>query len=394
MQICYRYSGIKHELVFSEFARAVNFIIFNKGLLMINDPRDINGEKLQKALQMLGGNKSLRDELIGWLMRAEAQINYPDGSVRDDITGPIVDSLHTETDLYEKELFDGTRFTFLFRTKIARDFLMSRQPKPNHVWEPQTTKLLLKLAQGTKGDVLVGGAYFGDQAILLAKLIQREGRQLHGFEPNLEQAEMFAQNVKLNKLGNVKIQRLGLWSQSSVKLKLDGFDSFANAVIATDDEGAFQTVTIDDYITSENCTLSLIHIDIEGAELAALKGAQKCIESSRPDILFEVHRSYVDWSNGLENTEICQFLAKFGYHLFAIRDFNSHIDMGDAPVELIPVSKVYLDGPPHGFNMLAIHDINRLSSFPYIILENVSPKLLLHKEPKLHHPSYGLPVGY
>jgi FkbM family methyltransferase len=358
---------------------------------MSNDPRDLQGEKLQKALQLFGRDENLRKELIVMLMQAEKRINYSDGSIREDITGPIVDALHTEEDTYEKELLDGTRFQFLFRTKIARDFLMSDQQKPNHVWEPQTTKLLLKLAKERHDDVLVGGAYFGDQAILLAKAINGSGRMLHGFEPNTVQADMFAKNAVLNDLRNIEIQKLGLWSQSSVKLKLDGFDSFANAIEATDDESGFQTITIDDYLKQKNRKLSLIQMDIEGAELGALQGARHCLETTKPDILFEVHRSYVDWSNGLENTDICRYLSQFGYHLFAIRDFNSHMDMGNSPIELVPVSKVYLNGPPHGFNMLAIFDINRINSTELIVLENVSPKLLIHKNPNLHHPSYGLP---
>lgn len=357
---------------------------------MSNDPRDLNGEKLRQALQTLGRDKALRNELILWLRDAESKLSLPNASVRDDITGPIVDALHMDDDLYQKVLADGTSIQFLFRTKIARDFLMSRQEKPNHVWEPQTTRILLKLAADRHEDVLVGGAYFGDQAVLLAKQIQNEGRRLHGFEPNRNQAAMFATNVQLNNLNNVEIQGLGLWSESSVKLKLDGFDSFANAIAAGAEDDGFQTITIDDYLQQQGRQLSLIQMDIEGAELAALRGARVCLESSGPDILFEVHRSYVDWSHGLAQTEICQYLAGFGYHLFAIRDFNSHRDMGNSPIELIPVDKVYLEGPPHGFNMLAIKDLSRLTTPPFLFVENVSPKLLEHKDPVLHHPSTGL----
>lgn len=357
---------------------------------MTNDPRDLNGEKLRNALQILGRDSAIRNELILWLRDVELKLSLPNGSIRDEITGPIVDALHTDDDLYQKELSDGTKIQFLFRTKIARDFLMSRQSKPNHVWEPQTTRLLLKLASDRHDDVLVGGAYFGDQAILLAKQIQSEGRRLHGFEPNRNQAEMFAKNVQLNQLHNVEIQELGLWSESSVKLKLDGFDSFANAIAAGDGDEGFSTVTIDDYIKRQGRKLSLIQMDIEGAEIAALKGARQCLQSMKPDILFEVHRSYVDWSQGLEQTEICRYLAELGYHLFAVRDFNGHRDMGNSPIELIPVDKVYLEGPPHGFNMLAIQDLSRLKEPTFLFLENVSPKLLEHKNPLLHHPSCGL----
>lgn len=357
---------------------------------MSNDPRDLNGEKLRNALRLLGRDPSLRNELMLWLRDAEAKLTFPNGSVRDEITGPIVDALHTDDDAYEKQLADGTKIQFLFRTKIARDFLMSREEYPNHVWEPQTTRLLLKLAAERHEDVLVGGAYFGDQAILLAKKIQAEGRRLHGFEPNRNQAAMFSKNVEINHLDNVEIQGLGLWSESSVKLKLDGFDSFANAIAAGEGDDGFQTITIDDYLRQKGRKLSLIQMDIEGAELAALRGAHDCLQSSGPDILFEVHRSYVDWSHGLAETDICKYLSSFGYHLFAIRDFNSHRDMRNSPIELIPADQVYLEGPPHGFNMLAIRDIERLKDPAYLFLNNVSPKLLEHKDPALHHPSTGL----
>jgi hypothetical protein len=65
---------------------------------MSNDPRDLQGEKLQKALQLFGRDENLRKELIVMLMQAEKRINYSDGSIREDITGPIVDALHTEED--------------------------------------------------------------------------------------------------------------------------------------------------------------------------------------------------------------------------------------------------------------------------------------------------------
>lgn len=357
---------------------------------MSNDPRDLSGGKLQDALRILGSNHALRAELLLWFIQNENKILCPEGSVRELVTGPIVDAMHINTDQYEKKLKDGTKFKFLFRTKIARDFLMSKMENPSHVWEPQTTKLLQILASQVSGDVLVGGAYFGDHAVLLAKQIHGSGRVLHGFEPNQDQANMFAENLKINHLDNVIVNRLGLWSNSSDRLRLTGFDSFANSVLARDEEDSFQTVSIDDYLNAKNARLGLIQMDIEGAELEALKGAKNCLETSGPDIVFEVHRAYVDWSEGLMKTELCEYLSRLGYHIFAIRDFNGHREMGNSPIELIPANKVYLSGPPHGFNMLAIRDTARLKSPDFLIVENVSPKLLAHKDPQLHHPVAGL----
>ena len=353
------------------------------------DPRDTDGKRLQKALYILGRNVLLRKQFINFLKQAEQNIHIQ-GSVRDEITGPIVEALHDEHDTYEKSLSDGTVFKFLFRTKIARDFLMSADEHPSHVWEPQTTKLLLELSSDIDGDVLVGGAYFGDQAVLVAKNISSSGKTIHCFEPNPEQAEMLQQNFRINRLTNVRINTRGLWSTSNIRLKLDGFDSFASAVTAEANEESFETISIDDYQDQLGLKIGMIQLDIEGAELRTLKGASKTIERFKPHIIFEVHRDYVDWSSGLEKAEICRLLIDWKYKVFAIRDFNSHYEMAGKPIELIPVDKVYLEGPPHGFNMVAVQDTAIFSSPGFKIVNNVSPKLLIHKDPALHHPVDGL----
>lgn len=102
--------------------------------------------------------------------------------------------------------------------------------------------------------------------------------------------------------------------------------------------------------------------------------------------MFEVHRHYVDWSNGLENAEIIQLLQGFGYSVFAVRDFNSNVDMAGRPIELIPVDEVYLEGPAHGFNMVAVKDPSLLQGADFSVCHGVSPKLLWHRDPALHHP--------
>jgi FkbM family methyltransferase len=358
-------------------------------MTITNDPRDLDGRRLQQAMRQLGREPALRGQMLALLKQAEGHLAYA-GAVRDDVTGPIADALHSDDDRYEKTLADGTRLSFLFRTKIARDFLMSEAEHPTHVWEPQTTRLLLDLARDLAGDAIVGGAYFGDQAVLLARHLAN-GLAVHCFEPNPEQSAMLAGNVALNRLTNVRVNRCGLWSHSDARLKLAGFDSFANAVdAAAGDADAFDTVSIDDYRAAGGLKIGLVQLDIEGAEYGALQGARNTLEQDRPHIVFEVHRHYVDWSRGLAQTDICRFLASLGYSIHAVRDFNSHREMGARPIELVPIDKVYLDGPPHGFNMLAVQDPARVAGPGYRIVENVSPKLLAHKDPALHHPLGGL----
>lgn len=354
---------------------------------MSNDPRDSDGKRLQYAMCLLGRDPLLRARLVALLRDCESSLSYS-GSVRDDIVGPIVDALHEDGDIYSKELADGTRFQFYYRTKIARDLLISASEHPSHVWEPQTTKLLLELAHHLRGDILVGGAYFGDQAVLVAKAVLTDGLKVHCFEPNPDQAGMLQNNVELNKLSNVVVNRSGLWSRSGERMRLDGFDSFANAVLAPEGEG-FETVSMDDYVARQGIRVGLIQLDIEGAELAAMQGAHRILLEYRPHVVFELHRTYVDWSLGLRATPICQLLLSMGYTIFAVRDINSHREMADKPVELVPLDSVYLEGPPHGFNMLAVADPRVLDSSVFRKVEGVSPKLLPHKDPHLHHPVGG-----
>lgn len=347
-------------------------------------------EQVGPALRVIGGNEAAREKFLVLCKAMEKDItNYP-GNVRDEVTGPLVDGLHDENQVVRKVLSDGAVFDFLYRTKIARDFVLSSPTNPDHVWEPQTTKLLVHLA-GQCSDVLVGGAYFGDQAVLMARAMRANGGHCHAFEPNKDQLGMLRHNAALNGLQNIRSWELGLWSDSSAHLRLVGNDSFAYAEPTTSDSAdSFATIAVDEYCAQQGVErLGLIMLDIEGAEIKVLEGARKQLSrpaGEAPNIVFEVHRHYVDWSNGLENAPISRFLTDLGYTLFAVRDFNSNVDMRGRPVELIPVDKVYLEGPPHGFNMLAIKDAKVLDGLAVGYCEGVSPKLLWHKAPALHHP--------
>ncbi len=353
-------------------------------------------EKLLAALNLIAKNPAWRAEFIKAMQAFEKKIATPGVDIREDVSGPLVDALHDDDQVIRKQLSDGTQLDFLYRSKIARDLVMSEPAIPDHAWEPQTSRILVDLAKKAK-QVVIGGAYFGDQAVLIAKQVAKNGGTVHAFEPNNDQRKMLMHNAKLNNLNNIVPRAEGLWDNSSTTLKLVGFDSFAHPEVATgngDSDDGFQTVTIKDYLDAAKVPqLDLIMLDIEGAELRALQGALAFLDrpaGEAPNIVFEVHRHYVDWSNGLENTPIVKLLTERGYKVFAVRDFNSNYDLSGKPVELIPADSVYLEGPPHGFNMVAVKDTGIFDPAHYTICKNVSPKLLRHKDPALHHPIGGL----
>lgn len=352
-------------------------------------------QKILDALTEIGKDSVVRDGIVKALKGIEKSAKLPKNrTVREELTGPMTDALYKEAGLLKKTLKDGTKFNFLYRSKIARDFILSPDEKPDHVFEPQTTKLFLHLAKKAK-QVVIGGIYSGDHAVLVAKVIAKNKGVIHGFEADEEQIDVLLRNAKENKVSaQIKAVPLGLWDRD-ITLKLVGDDAFATAVPVKGKvkkgDISFPATSIENYAAKKKIDqIDLIQMDIEGSELPALKGAERFLRQpagKAPNIIFEVHRYYVDWSKGLGNTEIVKYLRKHGYFVYALRDFQSNVPMANCKIELIEPEHTYLEGPPHGFNMLAVKDKAILKSPVFRMVKNVSPKLLLHKDPALHWPA-------
>ena len=341
---------------------------------------------LSDAIHELGSWEEGRKMLIQLLREYEA--NVPKGTgvnVRETVTGPIVDAAFGYGRPITKTLNSGLVFSVRYTSKIVRDFVMSDEAEPDHVWEPQTTKTVLNLTKDAK-NVIIGGAYFGDHAILIADQLRDKGI-VHCFELSEENTKLLSMNVRQNHLENVIVNQIGLWSSPNVYLVLEGDDSHATPKEA--DEG-FPATSIDAY-AEENIAdrIDLIMLDIEGGEMAALQGAVRYLDlpsSIAPCVVFELHSSYTDWSNGIENTNIVRFLTDRGYSVFGIRDYHSNVAMKGKPVELLELEGMFIGGPPHGFNMLATKRLNELDPSVFKFVSGVSPKLLFHREPALHGP--------
>jgi FkbM family methyltransferase len=345
---------------------------------------------LTTALAVLGRDEEARRRVIRELQEYEERQRPWKVNVREDITGPIVDALHASVPTVSRTLASGLRIKCPYRSKIARDFAMAPE-RPDHVWEPQTTKLLLHLASQSS-HILIGGAYFGDQALPVAQVMQPRGGWVHCFEANADQLDALIKNAKCNALTNMTFHQVGLWSEAGQLLVLDENDAHAAVRPANADpqSRAVRTRTIDDYCAAAHIAkLDVIMLDIEGAELQALQGAKGqlgCTSERGPVIIFEIHRRYVDWSEGLHKVPIVRFLADRGYEIFALRDYQGNYHWGDIPIELVVLRNAYLEGPPHGFNMIAVKDPKIINDPLFRIRRGVSPKLLFHRAPHLHQP--------
>lgn len=348
---------------------------------------------LAKALADAGKDDSLRNKMFEALRCAENSSETPT-TFKESVRWPIILAMLSEKKTHIITLANGLKFDVSPDSRIEKAFLLSSVAHPDHVWEPQTTKLLTQLAR-TANNIIVGGAYIGDHVLPMAHAMFAASRGLiHAFEPMSAVFARLSRNLELNSIENVIANRLCLWDKTGEVLALDGPPALAStsAVSIGDSapENSASSITIDEYVRTKHlASVELIMLDTEGSEEKALKGAAGLLSLEQlraPNIVFEIHRNFVDWSAGLPQTSPILMLTERGYTVFAIRDFHDNVPTTNCPIEIVPLDRIYLEGPPHGFNLLATKDSGLIQRLGLQIVENVSPKLIMEKDPRYHHP--------
>jgi FkbM family methyltransferase len=96
--------------------------------------------------------------------------------------------------------------------------------------------------------------------------------------------------------------------------------------------------------------VDLIKLDIEGGELAALKGATKLIAKWHPTIIFECSSEYDLRACGLDRRDLFDLLAGHGYEILTLTDLL--FDKGGMGFDEFRRCGLY---PFRAFNFIALH---------------------------------------
>ena len=81
-----------------------------------------------------------------------------------------------------------------------------------------------------------------------------------------------------------------------------------------------EVIAIDDWLKTSGLTkIDLIKLDIEGSELAALKGMRAVLEEQRPVLIVEVNPETLSLF-GLKPEDICNYLNQFNFDKFLISE--------------------------------------------------------------------------
>jgi FkbM family methyltransferase len=134
------------------------------------------------------------------------------------------------------------------------------------------------------------GAYDGDT---IFTFIDKTGGRydiIYAFEPDQNNFDNLMRNIESRGIKRVKMFQKGVWDKRDI-LKFSSTVSTASH-IATDGNFQIEVDSIDNVVSEGRATI--IKMDIEGAELAALKGARKVIERERPRLAISVYHKAED----------------------------------------------------------------------------------------------------
>lgn len=177
--------------------------------------------------------------------------------------------------------------------------------------------------------VLDIGAHHGLYTLLSSKLVGPGGKVV-AFEPSPRERKRLQRHLALNRIRNVTVESVAVGAVASeADLYLaEGADDWCNS-LRRPAESVGRTVrvqvrTLADVSRELGLTkIDFIKLDVEGAELDALKGAEALFSGAhRPVILAEVYdirtRPF-----GYEAREIVKFLSDLKYHWFALSESGS-----------------------------------------------------------------------
>lgn len=329
------------------------------------------------------------NEIINECINVERKLSKFFFKTNFNLRKEIIDKILKKIDNYRiyKKKINNVNFYFNLSSYIARSAILNYNTNAKYFFEPQTTKLLT-LINKNLGNTLIGGAFIGDHACLLAK--QNSKNTIFAFEPDKINFKFLKLNKQKNNLNNLNISNKCLYKNDTTYLKIEIPLNKDSAYINTEKKllkKKSNTISIDSFVKKNNIhNIRTIFIDVEGNEINILKGAMKILTTSCENIIFEVHSQYLNFKDGLINLDIIKLLEKLNFNLYAIRDDHDNVGKYNK-IELINLRKVYYEGPPHGFNIFATKNKKILKHKDIIILNRkLSPKYLLYKKSSLFHP--------
>jgi len=161
------------------------------------------------------------------------------------------------------------------------------------VYEPATIDLIRSMCRD--GDVIHAGTFFGDFLPAIAGGLAPSAK-LWAFEPNPDNYRLARKTIALNRLTQVTLANLALSDRrGSAGMRVlnatggnlgGGSHLVLDAPAAGEQVVEVDTAPLDELIPADR-TITVVHLDVEGHEAAALRGARRLISAWMPILILE-----------------------------------------------------------------------------------------------------------
>ena len=178
------------------------------------------------------------------------------------------------------------------------------------------------------------GANIGIYSLYAASLVGQSG-VVDAFEAGEKTADRLDQQIELNQLKSINVHRVAVCEHNGDTY----FESTADdctAHISFDgknkaDQEKVKSVRLDDYLNPA-INYAMGKMDIEGAEILALKGAEKRLTQANPPI-WQLELAGYSKRYGYRSDQVLSFLKKFDYHCAVYDSAVNKIVFTDKPWE-------------------------------------------------------------
>lgn len=194
--------------------------------------------------------------------------------------------------------------------KISRDEIYRALAAGKVYQQPIVTEFASLVRDGSIAVDM--GSNFGQMSVAMAQL----GAKVYSFEADEFLASVTKRNLELNEASNYTVINSAVWDVSDVLLpfpeadfgKFDSLGSFGIDLSATEGRKVI-SIALDDLGLED---VSLIKVDVQGADLKAMWGAVDTIKRCQPAIIFE-YENLFDADFNVTSRDYKEFIDHIGY---------------------------------------------------------------------------------
>ena len=218
--------------------------------------------------------------------------------------------------------FNSTNYPIVV-TKNTVDITPYTFQKNGQMWENKSLYQFYSCIDSKPYNIIDIGAQSGLYS-LFAKYLPNS--TFYSFEPFIDTFNCLNDNLKLNKITNVKTYNIGIsdnigTSILNTSIEHNGFHTMGNNPLRFSDIKpiTIKISTLDECFYNKDIPVHFIKIDTEGWEYNILKGGEKTIEKNKPIIQLEWNITNMKQCN-VSEIDLINLLNKYDYYEKSMAD--------------------------------------------------------------------------